>query len=206
MVDYVARSALGSAFAPRPTPMLGMDFNLNTSPFQRRMVQLDWEKGLPSILMATDAETLLVDFIDERLELVRHDDSWVTDSPEARTCGMRSESGDRIRVGSAAYYERVEAGLASLLHSFPMERILVNAVLWSEKTTEGDGLPHPEYIDRHNASLREIYQRIDELGVRRIDYDAGLFVTDPDHRWGPSPFHYAEPLYRETLRALAERP
>ncbi|MFC7594462.1 DUF6270 domain-containing protein [Terrabacter sp. GCM10028922] len=205
LADYVARSALGSAFSPVPSePPAGLDLAANPSPFQRRMVQLDIEKGLPGVLGATPHDVLLLDLIDERLELVRTGESWITDSPEARTCGLDSLPEDRVRVGTDEYFALFEAGLARLVELVPPHRIVLNRVLWATHTTAGDELPHPDYIRRHNVALEAAYKRIDTTGIRSIDYEPGLFVTDPTHKWGASPFHYGAALYVETLRALHE--
>lgn len=127
----------------------------------------------------------------------------ITDSPEARLCGLESNPKDRIRVGTEEYFDSFQAGLTRLVAQVPPERILLNRVLWATHTTMGDPLPNQQYIQRHNVVLQTAYGWVDALGIRSIEYDPRLFVTDPGHKWGVSPFHYGVELYHEMVAALA---
>ena len=70
IVDYYARSSLVSALAPPLSPAM-YPLEKITSNFRRRSVERDISKTLLHALAQKSYHILLIDFVDERLHLVK---------------------------------------------------------------------------------------------------------------------------------------
>lgn len=203
LVDYRARTALGSAFATPTKFMDRVNIELNPSAFQRRMVATDLEKGLEGLLVDSSFDFLLLDLIDERLQMIRHDGSYVTYSPELQTCGIVPNPDDLVEVGSSEYFEAFVAGLEKLLAIVPAEKIIVNQVYWAEKTLDGEPVGSPDQTHKHNRILDKLYRQLRrQPGIHFVTYERSDFVSDAQHKWGPSPFHFGPKLYERTIRGI----
>ncbi|WP_427007073.1 DUF6270 domain-containing protein [Pseudarthrobacter sp. H2] len=203
LVDYRARTALGSAFATRTKFIDNVNLELNPSAFQRRMVVTDLDKQLDDLLIGSSFDFLLLDLIDERLQMIRHDSSYVTFSPELQTCGVMPNPKDLVEVGSAEYFEAFVAGLEKLLAIVPADKIIVNEVYWAENTLDGELVGSPDQTQKHNRILDRLYRQLRrQPGMHFIAYDRSDFVSDPQHKWGPSPFHFGPNLYERTIRGI----
>jgi hypothetical protein len=204
LVDYRARTSLGSAFAERTDFIENVNLDLNPSAFQRRMVKTDLEKQLGKLLSESAYDFLLLDLIDERLQMIRHANSYVTFSPELQTCGVAPSPSDLVEVGSAEYFDAFTAGLEKLMSVVPAGKIIVNEVYWAENTLEGEPVGVQGQTAKHNRILDRLYRQLRrQSGVHFITYDRSAFVSDPRHKWGPSPFHFGAGLYEQTLQGIA---
>lgn len=207
LVDYRARSTVGSAFGPPVDvkQVSGIDFGDNTSRFQGRMVKADIEKTLPRDLLRSTFDLLLVDFIDERFSVVRVGDGVVTRSTDALKCGLQSYPMDRIHFGSDEHMELFRAGWKRLLQTVPASKIVINRVYWAEFDSEGEPVEDALKVSQSNDVLSRLYEIAGASPeIRFIDYPASAFTADPSHKWGRSPFHYVPDLYDMTLKALQE--
>lgn len=203
LIDYRARTALGSAFAASTHFIDTVELELNPSAFQRRMVETDLEKQLADVLAGSAFDFLLLDLIDERLQMVRHDNSYVTYSPELQVCGFVPDPKDLVEVGSSEYFEAFGVGLAKLLTIVPADKIIVNQVYWADITLAGEPVGNADQTHKHNQILDRLYRQLRrQPGIRFIVYDRSEFVSDPQHKWGPSPFHFGPNLYAQTLRGI----
>ncbi len=206
VVDYAARSSLASAFAPAPNLDLlpNMDLDAITSAFQRRMVDRDLLKQLSTHLSASDFDVLLIDLIDERLRVIRVGETYVTWSPELQGSGVKVDRSTMVEQGSAEYFAEFTRGWETLIKLVDPKKIVVNRVFWAKTDQAGSAVGDPTQTDVHNARLEQLYAIIAKTrGVRFLDYPRTVFVTDRAHKWGPSPYHYVDAVYHETLRGLA---
>ncbi|MDN3904180.1 DUF6270 domain-containing protein [Arthrobacter sp. YD2] len=202
LVDYVSRSAMGSAFSVPPGNIPTVDVSLNPSAFQRRMVTYDHEKSLAHLLEEASFDILLVDFIDERLPLVRINGSYITYSPELQRCGFTPESDDLVLVGSDEYYGLFKKGFEMLLQSVAADRIYVSRAYWASTDDRGNALGG-RLVEFHNEVLDHLYDiAASYRGVRFIEYSKDHVIGDSLHKWGPSPFHYVSDFYDQTRRVL----
>lgn len=204
LVDYVARSAVGSAFA-KGSLATPPNYDLIASKFQRRMVRLDIEKGLPRLLRDRDFDFLLVDFVDERLQMATRKGFIYTNSLEVQSTKLRHPSDRLIKFGSDEYLSLWRQGIASLLSLCPPSKIVVNRVFWATVTDDGQNLPEFEQIEYNNGILGRLYEEIGRsAGIRFIDYPENLIVADSNHKWGVSPFHYTEEAYEHLIKSLEQ--
>lgn len=202
LADYIARSPLGSAFSNASSTQGLIRLEDNPSAFQRRMVAVDFDKSLKQLLSSTPFDLLVLDFIDERLSMMRTPAGYVTYSNEAHACGMRPASTDLVVPGSDEHLTQFVAGLELLLSVVPAHRILLNKVYWSTVTMDGTPLDNADAIKHNNAILDALYSEASDRHITAIGYDHKLFRSDPGHKWGLSPFHYAHDLYARTLDGI----
>lgn len=202
LVDYVSRSAMGSAFSVPPGVIPNVDVSLNPSAFQRRMVTYDHEKSLGRLLKDATFDILLLDFIDERLPLVRINNSYITYSPEVQRCGFTPASEDLVVAGSDEYYALFKNGFELLLQNVDSNRIYVSRAYWAVIDDNGNPLGG-DSVDFHNGVLERLYEIAAEYpGIRFIEYSKDQVVGDSLHKWGASPFHYVSDFYDQTRRVL----
>lgn len=205
VVDYIARSSLASAFHPLAVEDRWLEALGNIqSAFQRRMVEIDMKKTARAVLRASTADLVLVDLIDERFRTVGLGESVATWSTEFGQLGLDQNAfGEILNMESPERRGRWLKGASELVDCVGVERLVLNEVFWANSTSDGDPLPHREMIDQANRSLQEMYSALFRLGVRRkISYPESLFLTDPQHKWGLSPFHYIRGFYEKTMSGI----
>lgn len=204
LVDYVARSPFGSAFAQPPK---AVDVKIDSIPsaFQRRMVRTDLHKQLDGLLRDKDFDYLLVDLIDERIRLMPYEDTVIAYSAELQRTGLQVDFGKLLGVGSEEYYALWKQGLDRLLAACPASKIVVNRVFWATAADDGTELPDQAGIARHNEVLKRLYAELSaHPEIRFIDYPEGLLVANSKHQWGAAPFHFVEGVSMHLLGELAK--
>ena len=171
IVDYFARSSLGSAFRPEiegwdPSLLLGK----MASNFQRRMVESDLQKLLASTLQTSEFDTLVLDFIDERMSTIEFMGSTVTESAELKSTGFDIKQGQSYEPWSEVGMQRRRDGIASLVSSCDPHKIVVNRVFWATHDTNGVPFTYQGWIAKNNTFLTELYDIVGRVpGIRFID-------------------------------------
>lgn len=212
IAQYWARTSLASAFCARCVE--GVELERVTSAFQRRMVEADVRKLLPEQLRSATADVFLVDFIDERFDLLEGPDgSLCTLSNELVSSGFQLESGQLIASGSEEFFTRWELGWAALVAALrdrgELHKLRLHKTYWSSNKMDGSGFL-PSYPDQHiaaaNAFLERLYARAaqDVPSAQIIQCASDWRVGAVEHRWGPSPFHYVTGYYRDFMRRLRD--
>lgn len=197
-VDYVARSPLGSAFAPPAEDSPA--YELNPSTFQRRMVEIDWNKKLQALLANSPAATVLVDLIDERISLAPLGNTFVANSPEVARMGFAPPK--VIPFGSPAHFERFQQGWHDLVSLVGPSKLVVSKAMWAETTETGEPAGDRAHIRAMNSTLRRYYREMERSAVSWISYPSEVMVAASQHRWGVSPFHYIDAFYEHTISSL----
>ena len=205
VVDYRARSSLGSAFADTPADWEGcIDVGQLSSPFQRRMVTSDVTKSLRKDLRQTGYDALVLDFIDDRMNTIDLNGSVVTDSPELAATGFTAPAETKHEPWSDSGWALRRAGIEALLGVVDPARIVINRVYWATVDDAGEPFEHARWIAKNNAFLRQLYAIFEEVpGVRFIDYPEELLLAASEHHWGRQPYHYAEAVNRHFLTRLS---
>lgn len=206
LLDYIARCSVGSAFQPKVDGLiasLGEIYPL-TDPFLRRILEIDLGKGLREALSATDFDFLLVDFIDERIPLLRVNSSYLTFSPELKRTGYQGAAQDEVRPGSAEHLELCKDGISSLVALVGAHRIVVNKVFWASHNTAGEPLSQVREIYEMNEMLSSIYGFLSVIeGIRFIEYPESILLAEENHKWGPTPYRFGSAVHRHLLERLA---
>jgi len=207
MHTYLARSSVGSAMSGVPTGLEQVDLSGNPSAFQRRMVAADLNRSLAKELQTGGYSHLLVDLIDERFALGKAGaGALFSISPELVRAGVDLDGIERVASGSPEHLAAFREGWSRLAEAVPPARIIVNRVYWAVVDSNGDPLAGAASIEQANRTLDTMYALIEEItpGVHWITYEPSLFAADAGHKWGLSPFHFTEDLYRRTLEVLAQ--
>lgn len=196
--DYFARSSVTSSMAESKSGFEDVDLSRNPSAFQRRIVDADLNGGLVASLSDRKPGLLLVDFIDERFDTaLAATGNRFTISTELMVAGVPIDGLERLKFGEERYFELFANGWRRLTQLVDPSRIVVNKVYWAEADATGTRLPAIDSIQQANANLDRIYDLVLEISpsVRWIEYPQEVFVADPQHKWGLSPFHYVERFY-----------
>lgn len=203
LVDYIARSPLGSAFASPPNEV-SIHFDSIPSEFQRRMAYTDVSKNLEPLLREASFDYLLVDLIDERLQVMQYQDTVITYSAEIQRAGIHANASELAHIGSKTFYSRWKAGFERLISVCAPEKIIINKVFWATIADDGTKLPNQEDIAANNSILRSLYADIALTeGIKFIEYPPHLLVADSKHKWGPAPYHFIEEASVFLLQELA---
>ncbi|WP_277454731.1 DUF6270 domain-containing protein [Janibacter sp. DB-40] len=202
IVGYEARQSLISAFSaagPVPAEVAGL-----SSAFQRRMLEADHGSTLPDRVrdLASSADLLVWDIVDERLGVRVHDDGTITtDTVERRA--LRGDgavrSGTRhVPFGSHEHRALFRAALENwrelLEETGLLRRTVLLAPPWAMRTTSGSPT-QPSFgvsAEEGNAVSAHYLELIHEVvGVDVVGVDVATRAGE-SHRWGPAPFHFDE--------------
>jgi len=217
---YAARSSVISAVAA-PVAIDEQSVVI-PSAWQRRCVLADFGKTCFGQFATAPPEWLVIDLIDERFDLLRVDDSYVTRSSAFAAAGLE-ERGEfcfqLVRRMSEEGCELFDAAAQTfaqrVLELVPADRVVLHRALWC--TRYRDGADVNEFPERRlelcrlqNAMLTRGYDALAAAFCGRaveITVDAHRRLADAGHRWQLEPFHY-EASYNEhavdCLRALVE--
>jgi len=204
IADYVARSSLASAFdhLPWEADWAVVEASI-ASPFQRRLVTIDLQKRLPSLLRETDYDLILLDFIDERFNLIELNGQVATLSNELSVTNLHKTSpATKVEPTDPQRHEKWRYGLSQLLEIAGHRGVPVflNKVLWATHDNLGNAFD-PSSIQHGNALLEKLYSEVPDE-VRVISHSPETLVGDVDHVWGRSPFHYSRAVYETVLKEL----
>lgn len=213
IVEYVARSSIGSIFAASPFPDT---FSARlSSPFQSRIVRMDILKETAHLLTTIDPDVILMDLIDERFYLLETaPGSICTLSVQFKQTGALDEiAGARVIAPTSDEYMRYWTGgwvaLVALLKSRSMlHKVRVNAVQWCRQTQSGARMPGPtvDQIDSANVTLKKMYARMaqDLDASQFFRYSDDVMQCPDDHHWEVAPFHYCEAFNQAALTNLRQ--
>ncbi|OKL49861.1 hypothetical protein BSR29_00480 [Boudabousia liubingyangii] len=203
---YVARQSLVSAGSQVDVSKLG-DFATGGA-FGSRMVRADAQGDLYERLLATGhrADRILWDLIDERLGVYAFPDgTYATRSYEL----LLSEGVDfvpagarLIPFGSAEHFDLWAKALDRFLtflgeHDWLAKTRLLY-VPWAPFDSNGEDTPASFGIDAMSGNMEYVryYEEVRSRNlVQLIEPPEDLVIADPDHKWGPAPFHYHQELY-----------
>ena len=178
--------------------------NYPESKFQTKMVKYDFEK---TELNLVDCDFLILDLIDERFQLITNFGSVVTLSNELRNSNkiesvinyvVRGTERDMILWREAVKRFSKMVNIPIILHKSRLSSVLNH---------ENDEIKVDyEYIEKMNQKLisyeKIIYEELEIIGT--IDVKNDLLVSDVNHVWGYSPYHYIYEYYEEALQQIFE--
>jgi len=205
LTGYRARFSFSSLHTP-PIHYDDSKILSNPSEFQRRMVKADLAKTGVYLAQASAGETILVDFIDERLPLRRHLSHQFTLSPELTATDLELQ-GQVVDVFSESYFRQFKIGWEFFTAAVQHKRIVLNRVFWATHSSSGEKLEDQSLIARQNAKLDRLYTIVENCERRSplfLDYDQALLTADVNHKWGLSPFHFSDAFYKSQLQKLSQ--
>lgn len=217
---YVSRTSLPSLFSQ---PVQGFT-PLEAAPpgltrYQHDAVVADLAKLALAQLVAHRPTHLILDFIDERFDLLATPQALATHSWELAASGYDAQpalAGARPIPRTSAACERLWNDAAAEFCAFVAATPLRNATLilheshWADRYRDAEGRERPfertetwdgrpTDIGEQNALLARYQDTLLSLapGAVRVSASPANRVGDEAHRWGLSPFHYVDGYYAE---------
>lgn len=198
-INYFARSSLISLMS-EPLSISNEDIKLE-SDFQKNMVLHDFRKDFFEETW-TKGNFIVIDFIDERFDVMKYGKSYVTCSnefvngkvidvrPFERVSRFQQSTHELWKKSCLLFFDRLLAQVSN-------EDILIHETYWAKNYIENGQLnefPNHALIKANNKMLEAYY------GFLRSTYPGLRFVSAPrtgnkDHTWGLSPVHYTDEYY-----------
>jgi len=222
---YVSRTSFPSLFA---APVKGLRVDEEPPPplgrHQHRAMIADLEKTALSALIAFRPTHLIFDFIDERFDLLSVGGTLATHSWELEVSGYLSQPAfaaarpiPRLSDGCHRLWSRGAAEMAAFVRATPLQDavLILHSARWAERSRGRRGreaslptpeiLPgRPENIAAHNRLLAAYEAEFQALMPPMHLVEAPEHrLSDPDHQWGLSPFHYVAAYYEAIWIQLA---
>ncbi|WBW95597.1 DUF6270 domain-containing protein [Oceanirhabdus sp. W0125-5] len=212
--SYHARSSLIS-LAHNPLFVDEKDILLD-SPFQKRIIKADFTNSLYGILESYKFDYLIIDFIDERFDLLRYGNSFVTRSAEFVNSGLlenkkyKFDRVNRYSVSTHILWEKsCDIFISKIIKLIPQKKIILHKALWASKYIDNNkvfAFPNKELtnIKMNNLILDRYYSYFESKlpNINVIKIDNKDLVADKNHKWGLTPFHYKKDYYLELLRKI----
>ncbi|KAF1726181.1 hypothetical protein CSC78_05835 [Pseudoxanthomonas japonensis] len=204
LAGYLARTSMASVGMP---PVDDADARAKVaalpSPFQRRMAINDFDKSTLSVISSTPHDLLLIDFIDERFNLISTGASFFSHSGELQHAGL--DPGERavIAPGSDEFLALWLAGFERFVAAVDIATVVLNRAYWAEQFPDGSDASSLRWIRSSNAILQQLYDAVEaRWSLRTIYYPKASVLADPEHRWGKAPYHYSQSFYEHAIRSL----
>lgn len=214
-IDYFARTSLISLVSS-PVKLLNSSIINSIGDFEKRMILSDFDKRLFNSLDVEHYDLILLDFIDERFDLVKVLDSYVTNSNYLIQSDMLSEFSDykiykrfemmgEWKIACEKFINKIKyLNIPVILHKAWWADSFYNYHTDKVEKFEKEQLAT---VKKYNSLLSEYYNYMlsiyPELIV--IEVKKELLYSDFAHKWGRDYFHYSELYYRELARELACR-
>lgn len=209
LTGYICRSSFASAFANEPFD-LGLSQldpeGVLVSKFQRRMVHSDLKKNAISRISSLGStDTIVIDLVDERFPLMFKKGTLATYSNEVQRLQPMERFKDisLIKADTTQHYEIWLEGLRRFAKIVQNQgtKIILNKVKFADKDRLGVNFP-ANFVKKHNKRLHKMYEAIQsEMDCMTIEYDSP-FISDPEHKWRRSAFHYIEEVNVEFISKL----
>jgi hypothetical protein len=212
----VRRLFARTSFISLNSPPLDIDVSeiTNISPFESRYVLDDVNKEFFNYIKSRNCSDnyLVLDFIDERMDVMQINQHFITLSEEFLRSGLSARF-------NGARFPRLEFSTTSLWKSsclsfietikniFPPQRVILHRAFWNESYRNGESVEHfpaRDQIANYNNLLEEYYHFFEtsfpDIGI--VDLSQKGYISDKNHKWGLQPFHYEMDYYTDFLRSL----
>ncbi len=205
IADYYARTTILSLMS---RPLAVGDIPLK-SEFQRRTVSKDFSKTFFDAISGTAFGYLLIDFIDERFDILQFKKSYVTRSAEFAKAGLdKAYPFKKVDKETSRYRQEWERNMVlfsqKLLGLVSPQKIILHKAFWSARYWENGSLV--EFPNQHeiasNNEILDFYYRTAEKHLCARAVSVKESQGDAAHLWGLSPFHYTEEYYMDIYRQV----
>jgi hypothetical protein len=220
-VTYIARTGFASLMAP-PIKIDWNGMHIDSA-FQRKCIFRDATKWGLAHIRRFKPNFIVIDFIDERFDLVRVDASYLTLSHELTVSGFAEKASSsctvlhRLSEEVTHVWERAAVKFCKFLKEMsPQSQVILHKARWAESYVKhgerhifGADDPSGEkrrLIMRHNALLESYYAFFCEVASlwAVIAPADDLVVAEYDHLWGRSPFHFIDAYYTQLFHQIRQ--
>lgn len=199
---YCARqSVVSSVAAPvADDTFLALQFNENTHPFHRRIVEQDFQKTSLQLLKASNRNGILIlDLIEERAKLgVTHCGTYVSYSQAASNfSNARSLISRYVQAFSDEHVSLFKDAIIKFsaeLHEIP---IVIHRAFYAP----GDW----EY-ENANRTLSQLYDIASQHfpNALSLEMDEKIRRSELNHKWGAAPYHYIDQYYQNFVTEFSK--
>ena len=212
---YVARTSLISLAAP---PIAIADGSIvGPHQFDIQCLQHDFQKTALDTILANGLDYLILDFVDERFDLVKIQDSVVVDTRYAKDYGVIANNnltvdGNILRTHpstSDLWASSCRTVIDRILKFVSPEQIILHSCrLASHYQSDGVIKPFIGYYAGLTSTFNPIFADYEAFFLsampdcRIIKVADDLVIGDEQHRWKLQPFHYVPGYYEAFLNQL----
>lgn len=177
----------------------------NLSKAQIDVLQKDFHKDFFNRCLEKEVDYIILDFINERMPVVKlSNGAVITYSTELKHSRLLEKLEYKIiEPYTNEYFEMWAACWDSFVRkakaSDILHKVIINKIYWAKRTSSG--IPFPDrftdsYIYENNIYLYKLYSYCSkDIPISNfISY--GSFTAADDHRWGVTPFHFTDDLYK----------
>lgn len=223
LVFYSARTKIVSQLSP--SYKVEENEICLSSTFQKKMVLNDLNKEQFGIIKTSKPDFCVIDFIDERFNLVQCAGSFLTKSNELVNSGWLKDKeykelqyifdeGDWKLDGggsSQRLEDYLKAYLDCVLKYFEPNKIILHKAYFLDiyVDTQGNEKYFDNYIiknnDKINGMLSFMYNYVETYikNIKIIDI-TGKYLAFEKNKWGLAPMHYQPQYYEEAAKILAK--
>ncbi|MCI8441093.1 MAG: hypothetical protein HFG27_00980 [Provencibacterium sp.] len=218
---YIARQ---SVFSATSSPIMYEENEIHLeSAFQKRLVMNDLSKQSFHSFQRDGSQFLLIDFIDERYNLISFGKSLLTGSVEMMNSGFLedkkykviSRQKEQLRGGAYApggrlFIKAMDDFVLNLLNIYPATRLILHKAYLVNfyRNQRGEILPLPpkksQNNDWINAMLKEMYSYMENKIPHLRPVQADGYAADENHKWGLAAMHYEEMYYIDILNQITQ--
>lgn len=205
--DYRARTSLHSFFDNPINSDRIPDLDIITSSFQRRMVEADFRKENINL---ENCDYLIIDFIDERFNIVNFENSKITLSNElSKVIDQIGDVEMSFKRGSDEDFRHWRLSCQKFSKYFTGIKTILHSSRFATHKSSNEGLKEN---DKKNLilNMNHLLTRYEEIFIEEVSpiwimkVDNHKVVSNIQHKWGVAPFHYILPYYREAFDKLKE--
>lgn len=200
--SYRARTSIHSIIQEQKANSTTL--SLPESNFQKRMVLADFNKD---DLELKGCEFLIIDLIDERFDLITNFGSVITLSNEIKQNNLIENKNLYVERGTELDYSLWRKAVRKLSNKIDIPIIIHKSRLSHKLNIDTPAIDIDYgYIDKMNEILSKyeeiIYDEIEVVGTISVPNE--LLISDVNHVWNYSPYHYIKPYYEEALNQIFE--
>lgn len=216
LLVYIARQSVISAVS-KPINLQQNDIRLD-SEFQRRQVYYDLAKKAFEVFENSKSDLLLIDFIDERLELIKYKgsictkSSYLTDSKyleKTKHVPYQYDGIKTFRVNGFKVEKYMRKFLKRITKIYEPRRIIIHRAKMLNEYIDINGDIHKfsEGQIRKNQIINRKLEYLYDLaesnlpGCFTIDISQE-FNADEGQKWGLAPMHYEEDYYKKLMTEI----
>ena len=210
---YMARSSVISYMSP---PVVDPSLTVVGDGFEPVRSRWDLEKKHWLLLERSRPDIVIVDFIDERIGLIRDKGAIVSASgPNIKTFERRGEleiirpwSSDAVALRSWALPMFMDK-LISIC-----QNVFIHKAVWAEKYIANSNVAHSFFggefeklIELNNSILTSMFSQLDEI-VAPVEMIGGMevgLIAGGSHKWSLCPYHYDGGYYKTVAKQLKAR-
>lgn len=199
---YCARQTLASSASPRASAdfLSKIVFNQDVPAFHQRCIESDVGKTtLGKLKKLPRGLPVILDLIEERFPLgLTPENTLVTLSEGAQKFSNLTDLVvEELEPWSDQRLALFHESLPSLAAALQGHHVIIHRAVYAESVGRFPGI---------NAKLRAMYDDLQAAIPSALAFEAPqeVLMSEPNHMWGPAPFHYIDAYYEAFLAGMEQ--